>query len=135
MFGVEQKILLHKIRKPLRKNLNEDLQWIGRSFGFFNPRDKDRSMFRLFIELLQASKHKQELSSEHIAQLLNISRGTVVHHLNKLIEAGIVVENRNRYKLRVDSLELLVDELERDIKRNFEDIKEVARDVDSMMER
>ncbi len=135
MLGVEQRIHLHKIRKPLRKNLNEDLQWIGRSLGLFNPRDKDRSLFRIFIELLQASKHKQELSSEQIKHLLNISRGTVVHHLNKLIEAGIVVENHNRYKLRVDSLELLIDELERDIKRNFEDLREVARDVDGLMER
>ena len=39
----------------------------------------------------------------------------------------------NKYILRVDNLKSLVDEVERDIKRACEDLKEVAKEIDSRL--
>jgi predicted transcriptional regulator len=128
-----QRITVVKSSKPVRKNLNEDLQWLATSLGLFSLRDKDRSLFRIFIELIKGSKKGEPLTSDDLAARLSLSRGTVIHHITKLIENGLVVSDRNKYLLRVQNLTQLIDELERDSKRIFEDMREVAKDIDTSL--
>ena len=128
-----KKITIVKIRKPDERNLNTELQWLGDSLGLFNLRDKDKSCFRIFIELLKAAKIKEPLSSDEIAFRLNLSRGTVIHHINKLMDSGLVVHHKNKYMLRVENLSSLIEELHRDIKRTCLDLKKVAEEIDKGM--
>lgn len=128
-----QKITIITIGKPGHKNINYELQWIASSLGLFNLRDKDRSMFRIFIELLKSAKSNKPLSSDEIAFRLHLSRGTVMHHVNKLIESGIAVNNKKRYILRVASLKDLIDEMEKDVIRACENLKDVAEDIDKKL--
>jgi predicted transcriptional regulator len=98
--------------------------------GLFNVRDKDKSCFRIFIELLKAAKHRKALSSDELAYHLGLSRGTIVHHINKLMEAGIVITEGSKYILRVYNLKELIDEVERDIKNTTEQLRDIAKDID-----
>ncbi len=125
-----QKITIIKFRKPLKKDINEELQWLGSSLGLFNLRDKDSSCFRIFIELVKSSRKKKPLSSDELAYKTGLSRGTVIHHLNRLMGSGIVVNEKNKYILRVENLKVLVDEIEKDIKRACSDLKEIAKNID-----
>lgn len=127
------RITIVKFRKPIEHNLNQELQWLGSSLGLFNLRDKDKSCFRIFIELLKAAKRRHPLSSDELAFMLGLSRGTVIHHITKLMEAGIVIVYKNRYMLRVDNLTDIIIELEKDIKRTCEDLKSVAEDIDKRL--
>ncbi len=124
-----QRFTIISARKPSKKNINEELRWLGASLGLFNLRDKDQSCFRVFIEMIKNAKH-EGLSSDELAYRLNLSRGTVIHHINKLIAAGIVVSDRNKYLLRVDNLHQLIDEIEKDIQRTVSDLKTVASEID-----
>lgn len=128
-----QKITIISLRRHRHATLNDQLQWFGQTLGLFNPRDKDSSCFRIFIELLKAAKHQVPMSSDEIAFKLGLTRGTVMHHINKLIEAGLVIAHGNRYLLRVNSLDELVDELQRDAARTFTTLKDVARNLDTQL--
>jgi predicted transcriptional regulator len=128
-----RRITIIKTKQPDFESVNDALQWIGGSLGLFNLRDKDRSCFRIFIEILKASKSQDMISSDDLADRLSLSRGTVVHHLNKLLESGIIINNRNRYELRVSSLTALVSELERDAQKLFEEMRLVAQQVDEQL--
>ncbi len=99
----------------------------------FNLRDKDKSCFRLFIELLKSAKRKESLSSDELAYRLDLTRGTIVHHLNKLIEAGIVIRENNKYILRVDSLTQLIEEIRKDVKRTIDDLENIAAEIDGTL--
>jgi len=126
-----QKITIIKLRKSSEKNLNSDLQWFSNSLGLFNERDKEKSCFRVFIALIKASRARREgLTSDEIALRSNISRATVIHHLNRLIESGLVIPHNTKYLLRSDNLEDLVDEIKKDMLRALEDIKSMAEDID-----
>jgi predicted transcriptional regulator len=125
-----RKITIVKIGKPLKRDVNEELQWLGNSLGLFSLRDKDKSCFRVFIELLKAAKLREPLSSDEIAERLDLSRGTVIHHINKLMESGLVTRVRNKYMLRVENVEDLIDEIRRDFERAYHNLKQVAIDVD-----
>ncbi|PIN68844.1 hypothetical protein COV93_07690 [Candidatus Woesearchaeota archaeon CG11_big_fil_rev_8_21_14_0_20_43_8] len=127
---MNQKITIIKIRKPIHKDINEKLQWFGNSVGLFNLRDKDKSCFRIFIVLIKAGRGKRGVSSDDIAIDLNLSRGTVIHHINKLMDAGIVVYEDGKYFLRVNNLENLIEEIEKDLRRTLDDLKSIAKDID-----
>jgi predicted transcriptional regulator len=128
-----QRITLVKSSRPVKKNLNEELQWFGISLGLFSMRDKDKSCFRIFIEILKAAKAKKGLSSDEIAASLGLTRAPVVHHLNRLIEEGIVTSDKNKYFLRVDNLEHLVNEIEKDLRRTCDDLRDVAKNIDAWL--
>jgi len=125
-----RKITIVKISRPLKREINEELQWLGNSLGLFSIRDKDKSCFRIFIELLKAAKNREPLSSDEIAERLDLSRGTVIHHINKLMESGLVTRIKNKYMLRVEDMETLIEELRRDFERAYHNLKQVAIDVD-----
>jgi predicted transcriptional regulator len=125
-----RRITIVQIRKPADIDINEELQWVGTSLGLFNLRDKDKSCFRIFIELLKTTKQKKPLSSDEIAYRLNLSRGTVVHHIKKLEDSGIVSIEKNRYMLRADNLKSLINEIEKDMKRTCDDLREIADKID-----
>ena len=133
MVYIRQRITIVNIRKPAEHNVNQELQWFGSSLGLFNLRDKDKSTFRVFIELLKSGKQKQTLTSDDLAARLSLSRGTIIHHINKLMECGIVIHEGNRYTLRVENLKALIEEVEKDIKRACEDLKEVAKEIDNRL--
>lgn len=126
----EQRITIIRISRPNRQNVNDELKWLGHSLGLFSERDKDSSLYRLFVELIKSCKSSRQMTSDELARRLDLTRGTVVHHLNKLLESGIVVEDRNRYALRVANLEVLIDELRKDVRRAMGDLKEIARQID-----
>ncbi|NQU79452.1 HTH domain-containing protein [Candidatus Woesearchaeota archaeon] len=128
---IHQRITIMRMRKPNTHDVNDELQFLGNSLGLFNLRDKDKSCFRVFIELLKAAKRKQPISSDELAFRLGLTRGTVVHHINKLREAGIVVHEGRRYFLRVDRLENLISEIRKDLMRTCDDLESIAKDIDS----
>ncbi|MBI4153717.1 helix-turn-helix transcriptional regulator [Candidatus Woesearchaeota archaeon] len=125
-----KKITIIKTKKPNSGNLNAELQWLSVSLGLFNLRDKERSMFRVFVELLKAAKKEEPLQSDELAYRLNLTRGTVVHHLNKLMDAGLVVSSRNKYMLRTKSLAKLVKEVQEDINGILKEIEDAGKDLD-----
>ena len=130
---IRQRITIISVRKPRYRNINEELQWFGEALGLFNLRDKDKSCFRLFIELVKNSRKRKEATSDELAEQLGLSRGTVIHHLNKLMESGLVIHNGSCYLLRVDSLKSIVDEVEKDVQRSLNDLKGVAKDIDAWL--
>lgn len=125
-----KKITIIRIRKPSQKDINKDLQWFSESLGLFNSRDKEKSCFRVFIELLKATRSQKPFTSDEIAFRANLSRATVVHHLNKLTEAGFVETLPKGYLLRVDNMESLVEEIKQDLNRYFLELEEMAKELD-----
>jgi len=124
------KMMIIKLKKPNEKDVNIDLQWFSKSLGLFGERDKEKSCFRVFLELIKAVKRRKSLSSDEIALRSNLSRATVIHHLNRLQEAGLVVPSSGKYVLRVENLEGLVEEIKKDALRMLGDINDIARDID-----
>ena len=134
MEEVYEKITIIRTRKPERKDVNSDLQWFSRSLGLFNERDKEKSCFRIFIELVKATKDHSGLKSDDIAERSNLTRATVIHHINNLMERGLVISKNNKYLLRESSFNDLLDDIERDFFKIFKDLKKKANELDNELE-
>jgi len=128
------RITIIRTNTPERYNVNELLQWFGGTLGLFNPRDKDRSSFRIFIVLLKDLKKDSDgLSSDEIAELTDLSRGTVVHHLNKLSSSGLIYSDRNKYHLKVSTLKELVRLVQKDVNKSFDELSDVGDKLDKLL--
>ena len=127
---MENRITLIKLRKPSLKNVNTDLQWFSESLGLFGERDKEKSCFRVFMELIKAIRMRRLLTSDNIAMKSNLTRATVIHHLRKLQESGLVVHENGKYILRNDNLEDLINEIKRDVFTLLQDMHDIAEELD-----
>ena len=111
-------------------NINELIQWFGKSIGLFGPRDREKSCFRLFVELFKAGANNEALTSDELASLLSLSRGTVIHHLDRLMETGLVTSRKNRYSIKEKTFEQLIDAIEEDISSMIKNLKVASKKLD-----
>lgn len=128
-----KRVTIIKVRRTEEGNVNKDLQWLGNSLGLFNLRDKDSSCFRIFITLVRKSRGDKALSSDEIAEKLNLTRGTVVHHLNRLMDSDIVIKEKEGYLLKESNLQRLVKNIELDMESMFSELEEVAKEIDEKL--
>lgn len=129
--------MLHKItlrwERKSSENINAELQWLCSSIGLFSARDYDSSVYRLFIELIKDAKTNTFSTSDELALKVDLSRGTVVHHLNKLMDSGIVVRQKNYYVLKEKNVKKLVESLRNDVDELFKEIERAADKIDRLL--
>ncbi len=73
------------------------------------------------------------LTSDQIAEQLDLTRGAIVHHLNSFIGAGIIIRDRNIYQLRRQCLQKSIEEIKEDIDRIFSEMIKIASEIDSQL--
>jgi len=124
-----KKVTIFKIEKPSTQDLNKELQWFSESIGLFGSRDKEKSCFRVFIELIKAKKDHRLLSSDEIASQAHITRATAIHHLKNLQDRGLIRHQQNRYTLTVNDFVSLLEHVEQELDDVFEELKEAAEEL------
>ena len=127
-------VLVKKIRSPAPGDIDEDIDFICKSFGYFSLRDKQDSagkIFRLLVK--EACGNDEGISSDDIANELALSRGAIVHHLNSFISTGLVIKESNRYRLRSGSLQKSIEEIKEDIDRIFRQMAKIAVEIDEKL--
>ncbi|MBS3143886.1 ArsR family transcriptional regulator [Candidatus Woesearchaeota archaeon] len=124
----EFQITIKKIKKPKSANINENIQFLAESLGLFNKRDKEKSCYRVFLELV---KNKSGLTAEEITLTTNLTRPTIIHHLKNLLESNLIVKEKSRYKIKKESLNSMISSLEDELDSTLNELKEIAKDIDS----
>jgi predicted transcriptional regulator len=127
-------VLIKKIRLPAPGNVNEDINYICKSFGYFSLRDKQDSAGKIFQLLVkQSCKHCNGISSDDIAKELDLSRGAIVHHLNNFIDSGLIIKENNLYRIRSESIQKSLEEIKEDVDRIFKQMFKIAKDIDEKL--
>jgi predicted transcriptional regulator len=129
-FSLHQRIVLNNIPFKDEYNINERLQWFACSLGLFGVRDRDKSCFRVFVQLVKAGSKDEMRSSDELSEELALSRATVIHHLNKLMDLGLVVNRRSKYGISASSFQTLVERVRRDAKGILDRLERVAKKLD-----
>ncbi len=123
-------ITVKKLREPVEKKLDEDIEWVCNSLGFLTARDQDKTAYRILKALIQSAREGKGLTSEELTQYVEPTIGSVIYHLKKLMKAGLVVKLNSTYELRMSSFFKTIDEIEKEIISTLGDIKKIARDID-----
>lgn len=124
------RISLYNIDPPATADINAELQWIGGVFGVFGERDKDSSCFRVFVTIVHATQQEGGVTSDDIAARCKLARGTVVHHINKLRDTGLVAPSPGGYRLAQQNMAAVLAGIEDEVQRILSVSKIVAKDID-----
>ena len=125
----EFSITIKKIKRPKSSDLNNDIQIISQSFGLFSKRDKEKSCFRVFLEIVKS----KGMNAEEITLNTHLTRATIIHHLNFLIKSGLIIKKGHKYFLRGETLEGLIKEISNDMNKTFSELDKLAKNIDSEM--
>lgn len=126
-------ILIRAMKQPAKSTLEGDLKWFCESLGLHGVRDKSETAVKIFRAILIESK-KGPVTVEDILNHVKLSRTAIVHHLNRMKKAGVILKEGNKWELRSHSLQKMVDEIELDIQRALRSIREIAEDIDAMLD-
>jgi biotin operon repressor len=117
--------------EPLsEKKLDEKIHIISQNIGLFNDRDREKSCFRIFIELVKAKKDNRILSSQELADKSHLSRATVLHHIEKLTTSGIAQEHNHKFLLRERNLNFTILKLKKQMLEMYEELDRLTKEVD-----
>jgi predicted transcriptional regulator len=126
----QYKLCLRKTELKENMDFNEKIAWICSSFAFFEEIDKNKLATRIFREIFLAGTMNQVLTSTSIAQRIGMSRGSVINHLNNLLDAGLIEKGGKYYFVRAKTMKMIVEEVEDDTKHIFSRIKKIAEEID-----
>ncbi len=130
MYFMARKFIIIEDDSEFSQDLNSMLQCFSQGLGLFSERDKEKSCFRIFVELIKAEKNRDRLSSDEIAFNAHLSRASVIHHIERLENAGLIKAKRNRYFLAKSNLGELTIVIKKDIDNIFKNLEKTARKLD-----
>ena len=127
---VLRQFTVKKLREPVDKQVDKDIEWICTSLGFVTSRDQDKTAYRILKALIISAREGRGLTSEELTEYVEPTIGSVIYHLKKLMKAGLVVKLNSTYELRMNNFQRTIEEVEKEIFNTLDDIKKIARDID-----
>jgi predicted transcriptional regulator len=127
---VLRQFTVKKLREPVEKQLDKDIEWICTSLGFVTSRDQDKTAFRILKALIISAREGRGLTSEELTEYVEPTIGSVIYHLKKLMKAGLVEKLNSTYELRMNNFQRTIEEVEKEIVSTLNDIKKIACDID-----
>ncbi len=126
-----QQIILRYLEKPHVKSLVDDLLWLCDSFGFSSGRDTENTSTKIVFCLLDKLSNDEIVTSEVLAEDLEMKISRVNHHLRNLNDSGLVYRKKRLIYLRGGSLKAAVKEMRKDSERIFDELEIAAEEIDS----
>ena len=125
-----KEITLIRGEPPLARNAREELRWLLKSMGI--PERFAGEYTDLLIRIAKRSED-EKISTGTLAEERGEKRTSLSYHINRMVAMGLIVRDGRYICPRASNFERMVDEIERDTQRIFEDIKRVAREVDELL--
>ncbi len=126
-----ERIEIRFVEMPDPHDPESIIRWFCRVFGLSTEGGGlEEQIFRSFVEAAHTNKG---LSSAELKLDTTLSRSTVIYHLNRFIEAGLLVKHGRRYSLRASELSKAIEEIEYDINREMSRMLDTAREYDRLM--
>ncbi|SRR6056297_93315 len=129
-----QQIILLDLEKPREKIIEHDIHWLCNSFGLSTGRDTENISTKIMLDLLnQMAANEERISSEMIAQNLDVNISRVNHHIRNLIKSGILYRKKRALYIRGGSMKSAIQEMRKDSQRIFDELEAIAEEVDKEM--
>lgn len=124
------KIEIRVIEKPDESDPEKMLRWFVVALGLSGD-EKNSIEEQILKDFAVAAREGEEgLSSSELSFDKDVARSTVIYHLNRFIEAGIIVKKGRKYHLRATEMSKVIEELEYDIDREMQRMLDMAKKFD-----
>jgi predicted transcriptional regulator len=130
-----KEIVIRSIEKPSRGKENADtlIRWFCVAFGLSKSDEKESLEEKILKKFIYAAFKNEGLSSSEISFGKPIPRSTIIYHLNRFVELGIIVKRGRKYYLRAMDMASTIKELEYDMNREMMKMFDIAEELNNMV--
>jgi len=107
----------------------DDVEQFCRSLQIVTRRDVDGTVTTVIRTMLEHCSNNA-ISSTELANKTNLNRVTIIHHLKRLQDAGIVQKNQKKYRLSPYGFEDFVRKMREETDQMFEHAQFLAKKID-----
>lgn len=106
-----------------------ELVSLCRKMRLMSERDTDATLPQV-LKVMMLHSRGQPVGGSELSELSGINRITIIHHLKRLENAGLVQRQESKYVLRVRSAEDMILEFRKEMERSFAEMDDLAREFD-----
>ncbi len=129
-----ERIVIKFVERPDFKDPDDMLKWFCAVFGLSNDYSNDSIEEQILGKFVEAAYGDNGLSSSELKLDTKLARSSVIYHLNRFIDAGLLVKRGRKYYLRASEMEKAIEEIEYDINREMQRMLDTAKEFDKLME-
>lgn len=130
-----KKIVIKSVDKPAESSSPDKLiSWFCEVLGLSGPGGEESIESDILKRFLANASSNKGISSSEIKLGKDVPRSTIIYHLNRLVESGLVVRRGRKYYMRAQELSASIEEIEYDINREFQRMIDIAKEFDRMFE-
>ena len=123
------RLVIKFTEKPDLDDPQKMIKWFLHVFGF-DEEGIEEQMLMLFTE---AAYRNKGISSSELKLDTPVARSTVIYHLNRFIDSGLIVKRGRKYYFRASEMTKAIEEIEYDINREFQRMMDAAKEFDRLM--
>jgi DNA-binding MarR family transcriptional regulator len=112
---------------------DDELVSLCRKMRLMSERDTDATLPQV-LKVMMLRSRGQPVGGSELSELSGINRITIIHHLKRLENAGLVQRQESKYVLRVQSAEEMLLRFREEMERHFQEMDEMAREIDAHFE-
>ena len=113
---------------PKRQQSPDEFEQICRLFGALSERDTGHTVVRVYRVVIERSHPQNGIGSSELAEMERLNRLTALHHLNRLVELGMLEKRGARYHPR--NFDDIFDEFEKQAVENIRSARLVAKQLE-----
>ncbi|MDE1811099.1 MAG: hypothetical protein KGH66_03595 [Candidatus Micrarchaeota archaeon] len=125
--------MIRFVERPDTSDSEAMIKWFCNVLGLSDEKGEsiEEQMLREFAD---AAYKNEGLSSAEITLDTPIARSTVIYHINRFIDTGLVVKRGRKYYLRASEMSKAIEEIEYDIEKEMHRMLDTAKEFDRLME-
>lgn len=134
------KIIINSTELPNAQRPDAMIRWFCIEFGISGDNESNTIGEHILREFAVAAQKGKGLTSSELATSLNmvmhppVARSTVIYHLNRFIEIGLIVKKGRQYFLRATEMTKTIEEIEYDMQREMQKMIDAAKQFDQLMQ-
>ena len=128
-----EQIVIRFIEKPDQNDAEGIIRWYCDVFGLSNPEAENPVEEQILKSFVEAARDGKGLSSSEIDLETKLARSTVIYHLNRFRDAGLIVKKGRKYYLRAGEMEKVIQEIGYDLERELRGLIDTSKRLDMMM--
>ena len=128
-----EKIAIRVLEKPDDKDIDKMLKWFCAVLGLSSGDDKDSIEEQILRKFALSAQQNTGLSSSELKFDKYIARSTVIYHLKRFKDVGVIVKKGRKYYLRANEMSKVIEEIEYDIDREMQRMLDTAKEFDRMV--
>jgi predicted transcriptional regulator len=128
-------IIIRSVEKPSANQPQVLIKWFCEVFGLANDDEDNGIEEQILMRFAKAAYQGHGISSSELKLDKDIARSTVIYHLNRLMDMGIIIKRGRKYYLRAMDMSKTIEEIEYDLNREIMKMLDTAKEMDKLFEK